>query len=56
MVVGQWERHPCWTGLSTRERSDALLVDLDPFLPSRRVRLVTLAARHASPQDSQNDI
>jgi hypothetical protein len=35
---------------------DAPLVDLDPFLTSRRVQLVTLAARHASPQDSQNDI
>ena len=32
-----------------RERPDALLVDLDPFLTSRRVQLVTLAARHAIP-------
>jgi putative tryptophan/tyrosine transport system substrate-binding protein len=28
-----------------RERPDALLVDIDPFLTSRRVQLVTLAAR-----------
>jgi ABC-type uncharacterized transport system substrate-binding protein len=32
-----------------RERPDALLVDIDPFLTSRRVQLVTLAARHAIP-------
>src|SRR5215813_12601622 len=32
-----------------RERPDALVVDLDPFLTSRRVQLVTLAARHAIP-------
>src|SRR5262249_24032819 len=32
-----------------RERPDALVVDLDPFLNSRRVQLVTLAARHAIP-------
>src|SRR5262249_30792045 len=32
-----------------RERPDALLVDLDPFLTSRRVQLVTLATRHAIP-------
>jgi putative ABC transport system substrate-binding protein len=32
-----------------RERPDALLVDLDPFLTSRRVQLVTLAVRHAIP-------
>jgi hypothetical protein len=30
-----------------RERPDALLVDIDPFMTSRRVQLVTLAARHA---------
>jgi putative ABC transport system substrate-binding protein len=32
-----------------RERPDALFVDLDPFLTSRRVQLVTLATRHAIP-------
>jgi putative ABC transport system substrate-binding protein len=32
-----------------RERPDALVVDIDPFLTSRRVQLVTLAARHAIP-------
>jgi putative ABC transport system substrate-binding protein len=32
-----------------RERPDALVVDLDPFLTSRRVQLVILAARHAIP-------
>jgi ABC-type uncharacterized transport system substrate-binding protein len=32
-----------------RERPDALLVDIDPFLTSRRVQLVTLAARYAIP-------
>jgi hypothetical protein len=30
-----------------REQPDALAVDLDPILTSRRVQLVTLAARHA---------
>jgi putative ABC transport system substrate-binding protein len=32
-----------------RERPDALVVDLDPFLTSRRVQLVTLAAHHSIP-------
>ena len=32
-----------------RERRDVLFVDLDPFLTSRRVQLVTLATRHAVP-------
>jgi putative ABC transport system substrate-binding protein len=32
-----------------RERPDALVIDLDPFLTSRRVQLVTLAMRHAIP-------
>jgi putative ABC transport system substrate-binding protein len=32
-----------------RERPDLLFVDIDPFLTSRRVQLVTLAARHAIP-------
>jgi putative tryptophan/tyrosine transport system substrate-binding protein len=32
-----------------REQRDVLFVDLDPFLTSRRVQLVTLATRHAVP-------
>jgi putative ABC transport system substrate-binding protein len=32
-----------------RERPDVLFVDLDPFLTSRRVQLVTLATRYAIP-------
>ena len=32
-----------------RERREVLFVDLDPFLTSRRVQLVTLATRHAVP-------
>jgi putative ABC transport system substrate-binding protein len=35
--------------IMARERPDALLVDIDPFLTSRRVQLVTLSARHAIP-------
>jgi putative tryptophan/tyrosine transport system substrate-binding protein len=32
-----------------RDRSDALLVDIDPFFTSRRIQLVNLASRHAIP-------
>jgi len=32
-----------------RERADALSVDIDPFLTSRRVQLVNLASRHGIP-------
>ncbi len=35
-----------------RERPDALVVDLDPFLTSRRVQLVTLAAHGGAPLNS----
>jgi putative ABC transport system substrate-binding protein len=31
------------------ERPDALFVSADPFFPTRRVQLATLAARHATP-------
>jgi putative ABC transport system substrate-binding protein len=32
-----------------RDRSEALLVDIDPFFTSRRIQLVNLASRHALP-------
>jgi putative ABC transport system substrate-binding protein len=32
-----------------RDRSDALLIDIDPFFTSRRFQLVNLASRHAIP-------
>jgi putative ABC transport system substrate-binding protein len=32
-----------------RDRSDALLIDIDPFFTSRRIQLVNLASRHAIP-------